>query len=53
MSLDRRQNQLAYFGQHWLVRPRRIGNKMQQPLMLYRDFGRRGENKAGGGNTGK
>ena len=41
MPLDRRQNQLAHFGQHWLVRPGRIGNKMQQPLVLRRDFARR------------
>src|SRR3954449_11965760 len=45
MPLDRRQNQLAHFGQHWLVGPRRIGNKMQQPLMLDRSLSRRGHRR--------
>jgi Putative transposase len=36
MLLDRRQNQIAHFGQHCRVRPLRISNKMQQPLMLHR-----------------
>src|ERR1700730_17198514 len=31
------QNQLAHFAQDGRVRPRRIGNKMQQPLVLRRD----------------
>jgi len=41
MPLDHRQDQLAHFAQDARVRPRRIGNKMQQPLMLRRDFARR------------
>ena len=33
-ALDRRQHQLAYFGQHRRVRPRRVADKMKQRLML-------------------
>ena len=36
VTLDLRQHHLAYLGQHSLVRPRRIANKMQQRLVLRR-----------------
>src|SRR3974377_1389508 len=39
MPFDRRQNHLTHFCQHWFVSPRRIGNKMQQLLMLHRNLG--------------
>src|SRR5712692_3865496 len=41
MTLDRRHHHLAHLGQHPLVRPRCVGNEMQQLLMLRRDPGRR------------
>jgi hypothetical protein len=34
--LDRRQHHLAHLGQHVLVRPGRVGDKMQQRLVLCR-----------------
>ena len=38
--LDRRQHQLAHLGQHPLVRPGSLADKMQQRLMLRRRSGR-------------
>ena len=37
-ALDRPPHQLAYFGQHRRVRPRRVSNKMEQRLMLRSDL---------------
>jgi len=37
--LDLRQHHLAYFGQHGLVRPRGVGNEMQQRLVFGRSTG--------------
>jgi len=41
VPLDLRRCHLAHLGQHPLVRPGRVGNEMQQPLMLRRNLGRR------------
>src|ERR1700716_21770 len=41
VTLDHRQHHLAYLGQHPRVRPWRVGNEMQQLLMLHRSSGRR------------
>jgi hypothetical protein len=39
-AFDNRQGQLLYPAENPLVRPRRVGNKMQQRLVLGRDPGR-------------
>src|SRR4030088_436581 len=41
VTLDHRQHHLAYLGQHPRVPPWRVGNEMQQLLMLHRSSGRR------------
>src|ERR1700716_1104165 len=41
VTLDHRQHHLAHLGQHPRVRPWRVGNEMQQLLMLHRSSGRR------------
>ena len=41
LLFDQRQGQLLYPAENPLVRPRRVGNEMQQRLVLGRDPGRR------------